>query len=67
MNTDLSSDAEEYDYESYLEHEDFQEFIRDAARQFLAEASTEELAEIVFGDMDEAIEAFSEANDEGEA
>lgn len=67
MNTDLSNDSEEYDYESYLEHEDFQEFVRDAARQFLAEASTEELAEIVFGDMDEAIEAFSEADDADEA
>jgi hypothetical protein len=49
-----------YDYQSYLDHEDFQAFVREAARQFVEQASLEELAEMVFGDLDEAIEAFAE-------
>jgi len=49
-----------YDYQSYLDHEDFQAFVREAARQFVEQASLEELAEMVFGDLDKAIEAFAE-------
>lgn len=61
---DTMPDSEEYDYESYLADEDFQDFVREAARQFIEEASIEELAEVVFGDMDEAIEAFYEERGE---
>lgn len=50
----------EYDYDSYLEHEDFQQFIRDAAVQFITEAPIEDIAEFVFGDLDTAIESFEE-------
>jgi hypothetical protein len=52
-----------YDYQSYLDNEDFQDFMRAAAQEFLDESSIEELAEIVFGDLDEAIEAFHEGYD----
>jgi hypothetical protein len=64
---DTTPESEEYDYESYLADEDFQDFVREAARQFIEEASIEEIAEVVFGDMDEAIEAFyEERGEEGE-
>jgi hypothetical protein len=52
-----------YDYQSYLQNEDFQDFMRAAAKEFIDESSIEELVEIVFGDMDEAIEAFAEGYD----
>jgi hypothetical protein len=53
-----------YDYQSYLASEDFQDFIRAAAQEFIDESSIEELVDIVFGDMDEAIEAFAQGYDE---
>jgi hypothetical protein len=53
--------AQHYDYQSYLENEEFQDFMKAAALEFIEESSLEELIEIVFGDMDEAIEAFNDA------
>ncbi len=47
--------------EQYMEDEEFIEFINTAFNEAVAEADVEELAEFVFGDMEEAIEAFLEA------
>ncbi len=47
--------------EQYMEDEEFIEFINAAFNEAVAEADVEELAEFVFGDMEEAIEAFLEA------
>lgn len=47
--------------EQYMEDGEFIEFINAAFNEAVAEADVEELAEFVFGDMEEAIEAFLEA------
>ena len=47
--------------EQYMEDAEFIEFINTAFNEAVAEADVEELAEFVFGDMEEAIEAFLEA------
>ncbi len=54
-------DINEEDIEQYLEDEEFIEFINAEFDKAIAEADIEELAEFVFGDMEEAIEAFLEA------
>ena len=51
--------------EQYMEDEEFIEFINTAFNEAVAEADVEELAEFVFGDMEEAIEAFLEAKQSG--
>jgi hypothetical protein len=53
-----SNGIQRHDYKSYLENGDFQDFMKAAAQEFIKESSIEELAEIVYGDIDEAIEAF---------
>lgn len=47
--------------EQYMEDDEFIEFVTAAFNEAVAEADVEELAEFVFGDMEEAIEAFLEA------
>ncbi len=54
-------DINEEDIEQYLEDEEFIEFINAEFDKAITEADVEELAEFVFGDMEEAIEAFLEA------